>query len=468
VAREVQVDVSSGVGEADVGLVGGEDEPVRAPVGRGVGETQFDDGAPGDRVEVDVAVDVPDEQTRVEILLAVFGGQPAPPPDPQLFDHRTQLFSRRGEQVAHPGLVLAALDDAGDREFIEAAREDAGRDVRYAAAQVVEARAAAQQLPHDQWRPAPREGLGSQRDRTELAVSVHPWSLPTLGAVAICYLNAFATSVKICSMNTSAEQAAPGPAEVWSTGDYAEVCDRMIPQLGARLVELAGVGASEEVLDVAAGTGNATLPAAAAGAVVTALDITPALLEVGARRARASGLEVAWVHGDAHALPFADASFDRVLSCVGVQFCGDQHAAAAELVRVCRPGGRIALTAWTPEGFIGQVLATIARATATTAPRPSPLLWGREDGVRELFGDHAQAAVFERAHVEMPAASAAAWVDFMALAYGPMARARAALENRGAWEPLREQLTEVAAAHDTSDSDAFAARAEYLNALLER
>jgi ubiquinone/menaquinone biosynthesis C-methylase UbiE len=269
-------------------------------------------------------------------------------------------------------------------------------------------------------------------------------------------------------MSTSPAQSAAGPAEVWSTGDYAEVCDRMIPQLGARLAELAGIGAGQDVLDVAAGTGNAALPAAAAGAVVTALDITPALLEVGARRARAAGLEVAWVHGDAHALPFADATFDRVLSCVGVQFCGDQQAAAAELVRVCRPGGRIALTAWTPEGFIGQVLGAIGRATAADPSRPSPLRWGREDGVRELFGGHARDAVFHRAYVEMPGASAAAWVDFMAEAYGPMARARAALEARGAWEPLREQLTEIAAAHNITESNPFAARAEYLNALLER
>ncbi len=270
-------------------------------------------------------------------------------------------------------------------------------------------------------------------------------------------------------MSTSAAaQTGPGPAEVWSTGDYAEVCDRMIPQLGAQLVELAGVAAENDVLDVASGTGNAALPAAASGAVVTALDITPALLEVGAERARTAGLEVTWVHGDAHALPFADATFDRVLSCVGVQFCGDQRAAAAELIRVCRAGGCIALTAWTPEGFIGRVLAAIARATGADPSRPSPLVWGREEGVAELFGEYARDAVFCRAPVEMPAASAAAWVDFMARAYGPMARARVALETRGAWEPLREQLTEIAAAHDTGESDAFAARAEYLNALLER
>ncbi|MGH2864224.1 MAG: class I SAM-dependent methyltransferase [Solirubrobacteraceae bacterium] len=269
-------------------------------------------------------------------------------------------------------------------------------------------------------------------------------------------------------MGVSADRTAPAPAEVWSTGDYADVCDRMIPRLGARLVELAGVGAGEHVLDVAAGTGNAALPAAAAGASVTALDITPALLEVGARRARAAGLDATWVHGDAQALPFGDASFDRVLSCVGVQFCADPQAAAAELARVCRHRGQIALIAWTPEGFIGRVLAAISIATGAARPQRSPLSWGREDGVNDLFEGLVEDVVFRRGHVDMPAVSAAAWVDYMADAYGPMARARVALEARDAWRPLHEELTEIAAAHDVGANNTFAARAEYLNAVLDR
>jgi ubiquinone/menaquinone biosynthesis C-methylase UbiE len=243
---------------------------------------------------------------------------------------------------------------------------------------------------------------------------------------------------------------APAPAEVWSTGDYAAVCDRMIPDLGARLVELAGVQAGDDVLDVATGTGNAALPAAAAGAIVTALDITPSLLEIGAQRAGAAGLEVKWVHGDAQALPFPNASFDRVLSCVGVQFCPSKHAAAAELIRVSRPGGRVALIAWTPEGFLGKVLGAVSRATGA-GPRPAPLDWGSEQGVRELFTELAADIQFRRSHVAMPAESASAWVDYMATAYGPMARARVALEKRDAWQPLRDQLVEIANAHDTRE-----------------
>lgn len=268
--------------------------------------------------------------------------------------------------------------------------------------------------------------------------------------------------------STQTHQSPPGPAEVWSTGNYADVCDTMIPTLGAQLVQLARVRAGEKVLDVAAGSGNATLPAAAIGARVTALDITPRLLDVGAERAARAGLEVTWVNGDAHALPFADAEFDCVLSCVGVQFCADAGAAARELLRTCRPGGRIALIAWTPEGFIGQILAAVSSATGASRSTSSPLTWGRESGVRELFANGACAIAFGRAHVEMPATSPSAWVDYMAGAYGPMVRARRALEQRDGWTPLREVLIGIAASHNVAAGDGgYCGRAEYLTALLD-
>lgn len=266
-------------------------------------------------------------------------------------------------------------------------------------------------------------------------------------------------------MSASAQKTAPAPAEVWSTGDYADVCERMIPDLGARLVNIAEVGADHDVLDVATGTGNAALPAAAAGASVTALDITPSLLAIASQHATAAGLKVTWVQGDAQALPFPDASFDRVLSCVGVQFCARKCAAAAELIRVCRSDGRIALIAWTPEGFLGKVLAAVSEATGG-GPRPAPLDWGSEEHVTELFAELVADIQFARDHIAMPADSAGAWVDYMATAYGPMARARGALDAKGAWQPLREQLIEIANAHDTGDGAPFAARAEYLSAVI--
>lgn len=266
-------------------------------------------------------------------------------------------------------------------------------------------------------------------------------------------------------MSVSPPHTPPPPAEVWSTGDYADVCERMIPDLGARLVERAELAAGHDVLDVATGTGNAALPAAAAGAKVTGLDITPPLLSVAARRATASGLEVTWVQGDAASLPFLDRSFDRVLSCVGVQFCADGHAAAAELIRVCRPHGRVALIAWTPEGFLGQVLAAVSEATGGPS-HPPALDWGSERGVSDLFAAAGPGLDLQREQLVMRSESASAWVDYMSTAYGPLVRARRALESKGAWEPLREGLTGIAAAHATAGTSGFAARAEYLSAVI--
>jgi ubiquinone/menaquinone biosynthesis C-methylase UbiE len=219
---------------------------------------------------------------------------------------------------------------------------------------------------------------------------------------------------------------------------------------------------------VACGTGNAALPAAAAGAAVTGLDITPALLRAGAERAAAANLEVAWVRGDATAMPFEGGGFDRVLSCVGVQFCGDQEATASELARVCRRGGTIALIAWTPEGMIGEVLAAVGRATAGAGPNGrSPLDWGREERLAELFPGRSDGIEAAREQVWMQAPSAAAWVDYMADAYGPLLRARAALEPTGAWSPLRGELVEIATVHDAGEGEGFRGGAEYLSAVID-
>lgn len=178
----------------------------------------------------------------------------------------------------------------------------------------------------------------------------------------------------------------------WALGDYTAVATQIIPGLGPVLVDATGIRPGQRVLDVAAGAGNVALPAAAVGAQVVASDLTPELLEAG-RRLAAENLPseasaaIEWHEADAEALPFADATFDTVVSCVGVMFAPHHRASADELLRVCRPGGAIGLVNWTPEGFIGQMFATMKPYAAPPPPgaQPPPL-WGAEDHVRELLG----------------------------------------------------------------------------------
>jgi SAM-dependent methyltransferase len=175
---------------------------------------------------------------------------------------------------------------------------------------------------------------------------------------------------------------------MWALGDYPAVAADVIPDLGPTLVEAAGIAAGERVLDVAAGSGNAALPAALAGAHVVASDLTPDLVEAGRRLAQDRGVELTWEVADAEALPYDDGSFDAVISCVGVMFAPHHQQAADELLRVTRPGGRIGLISWTPGGFIGQMFSTMKPfAPPPPAGVQPPPLWGEEAHVRELFGD---------------------------------------------------------------------------------
>jgi SAM-dependent methyltransferase len=175
---------------------------------------------------------------------------------------------------------------------------------------------------------------------------------------------------------------------LWASGDYPAVAAELIPALGPELVRACGVRAGDRVLDVAAGSGNAAIPAAAAGANVTASDLTPELFDAGRRIAGERGVELEWAEADAEALPFADNSFDVVMSCVGAMFAPHHQATADELVRVLRPGGTIGMINWTPEGFIGQLFATMKPYAPPPPPSASPPpLWGDEDHVRMLFGD---------------------------------------------------------------------------------
>ena len=188
---------------------------------------------------------------------------------------------------------------------------------------------------------------------------------------------------------TAADQALKARHRaMWALGDYPAVAHEIIPTLGQILVKASGVRPGDRVLDVAAGSGNAAIPAAEAGATVIASDLTPELLEVGRREATARGLQLEWRQADAEALPFDTGAFDAVLSCVGVMFAPHHQESADEIVRVTRPGGTIGLLSWTPEGFIGQMFATMKPYAPPPPPgaQPPPL-WGREEHVRALFGD---------------------------------------------------------------------------------
>jgi ubiquinone/menaquinone biosynthesis C-methylase UbiE len=189
---------------------------------------------------------------------------------------------------------------------------------------------------------------------------------------------------------------------LWASGDYPSVAAELIPSLGPELVRACGVQPGDRVLDVAAGSGNAAIPAAAAGAIVTASDLTPELFEAGRRIAAARGVELEWVEADAEALPFADNSFDVVMSCVGAMFAPHHQATADELVRVIRPGGTIGMINWTPEGFIGNLFATMKPYAPPPPPGASPPpLWGDEAHVRKLFGERVAELQARRQTVRM-------------------------------------------------------------------
>lgn len=192
--------------------------------------------------------------------------------------------------------------------------------------------------------------------------------------------------------------------KMWASGDYPSMVETFLLPLGPRLVEACGIESGMRVLDVAAGTGNAALPAAQLGAGVTASDLTPELLEAGRHRADAAGLELEWVEADAERLPFGDASFDVVMSSIGAMFAPMHRDVADELVRVCRPGGTIGLLSWTPEGMIGALFRTMGPFAPSPPPgaQPPPL-WGSEDHVRELFGDRVAFSTMEREQLEVTA-----------------------------------------------------------------
>jgi SAM-dependent methyltransferase len=208
---------------------------------------------------------------------------------------------------------------------------------------------------------------------------------------------------------------------MWASGDYPSMVETFLLPLGPVLVEACGVGPSMRVLDVAAGTGNASIPASERGASVVASDLTPSLLEAGRKSAEAMGVELEWVEADAEDLPFPDGDFDVVMSCIGAMFAPHHQEVADELVRVCRPGGTIGLASWTPEGMIGGLFRTMGPFAPPPPPgaQPPPL-WGSEEHLRSLFGDRVAFTVLERRVLEITAFQHPLdWGEHFKQRYGP-------------------------------------------------
>jgi ubiquinone/menaquinone biosynthesis C-methylase UbiE len=251
------------------------------------------------------------------------------------------------------------------------------------------------------------------------------------------------------------------PKTMWGSGNYAAVAER-ISQAGEDVVERGGVEPGQDVLDMACGTGNATIPAAKAGARVTGLDFSADLLAIARERCADSMVEIDFVEGDAQELPFADASFDRVLSVFGHMFAPDHERTASEMLRVCRPGGTIATACWTPEGSIGRMFRTIAGLVPPPPGGTPPVLWGTESHTRELLGD----GEFDRREIEWTDESVESYAGFMLESFGPLLNARELLGEREA--DLDEAFRRFLENENLADDGTLRFRGEYLIAVVPR
>ncbi|TDC50571.1 class I SAM-dependent methyltransferase [Jiangella ureilytica] len=236
------------------------------------------------------------------------------------------------------------------------------------------------------------------------------------------------------------DQLKRGQRALWAAGDYASVAEK-IAAVGRRIVDRVGVGPGDEVLDVACGTGNAAIPAAVAGARVTGVDLTPELFAAGRDAAAAAGVTVDWREGDAEDLPIADGTQDVVLSTFGAMFAPRHEVTARELARVLRPGGRLGLCNWRPDGTIGGFFATVMGHVPPPPPYASPPpMWGDPDHVRRLFDGAGLELEFEDDVVELPFGSVAEILEFYSTRFGPIVAARGLLKPQGRWPALHDDL----------------------------
>ena len=252
----------------------------------------------------------------------------------------------------------------------------------------------------------------------------------------------------------------------WSSGDYA-VIGTTLAITGEMLCEAVDLRADQRVLDVAAGNGNATLAAARRWGDVTSTDYVAGLLERGRAKAAAERLPVTFQEADAEQLPFADSSFDVVLSVFGVMFTPNQEQAAQELLRVCRPGGKIGLANWTPEGFIGHVFRTIGKYIPPPPGVKPPALWGTEQRLSELFGDGISELTINRRFFVFRYRSAEHWLEVFRTYYGPVLKAFAALDAEGQ-AGLARDLTELLQRFNQGGTNTLAVPSEYLEVVATR
>lgn len=252
----------------------------------------------------------------------------------------------------------------------------------------------------------------------------------------------------------------------WSSGDYGLI-GTTLQVVGENLAEACRFHYGDAVLDVAAGNGNATLAAARMGCVVTSTDYVPDLLEQGARRAAAERLQVDFRVADAEALPFADASFDGVLSTFGVMFAPDHRKSAYEMLRVCKPGGRIGLANWTPEGFVGSMFRVLGRHVPPPAGVQPPSKWGVKSHLEELFGPAAKEIAIEQRHFHFRYRSPAHFIEVFRNWYGPVHKAFGALASAAAAQ-LESELTELLERSNTAGRDTLVVPSEYLQIVITR
>lgn len=255
--------------------------------------------------------------------------------------------------------------------------------------------------------------------------------------------------------------------QMWASGDYPQMVETFLLPLGPSLVGACEIRSDMKVLDVASGTGNASIPAAATGAHVTASDLTPELFDAGRERAKREGVQLGWVEADAENLPFEDESFDVVMSSIGAMFAPHHEKVADELVRVCRPGGTIGMLNWTPEGMVGDLFATM-RPFAPPPPQGAqpPPLWGSEKHIRKLFGDRVNWRKLDRENLEVTAFEKP--IDYavhLSASYGPTIVARANAKKASRESELDEALEALSERWNRGSADKARFEVEYLLAV---